>query len=200
MLAPGSAQIANVRAWNQTYDWGFTDADFDTLNISNDDVQSITEAKVVMVWRDSLEETFETWCRVISDTFGRSKRFNQLQSDPEHLRLENGSIFYSNRIEIVKLELTAHWDGTGAPTIEHGIPATVEVLAAAAHFPDWVKNMDGCTIPFASMAGLRASSDGYPWEIVPSVGYDEDLGIVVTGGILGAPYPTRRHAQPIRLS
>jgi hypothetical protein len=67
-------------------------------------------------------------------------------------------------IRRVTLDLAANWDrrvGRRPLDVRSKASASGEILAAAAHFPFWVRSMDGTTIPFVCLAGYQVTVPDY---------------------------------------
>jgi hypothetical protein len=179
LFASLEVQLANVRRWNAERNWGFTDADFGAIDLTPASHSGLV-VDVIAVYlpgqgkTSGVQRTFEELWDIASSVQPHKWRYRALKSDPKHLRLLNG-IEHTPGIRRVTLDLGAYWDTTNGirPVDVCGKDsAHAEILAAAAHFPDWVRAMDGERVPNVWLPGYQATmtipSDEV-WGGVPSL-------------------------------
>jgi hypothetical protein len=172
-------QLANVRNWNKMRDWGFTDADFDGLDLTPVERSGLVVDVIAVYLPDEgntsgIQRTFEELWDIGSSIQPGKWRYESLKSDKKHLRLLDG-IEHTPGIRRVTLDLGANWDpkdGIRPMDVRGPDSAHAEVLAAAAHFPDWVQAMDGERVPYVWMPGYQATIPGDgAWRSVPYLGW-----------------------------
>lgn len=181
LLQPLYTQIENLRTWNHRYSWGFRESDFATIKMSQaEEPQSFARSQIAMAWLGSHSQTFEAWWGVVSDTHERCLRFEEIESDPRHLRVTQDSYPKANQLEVLTLNLTAGW---GVAVNRHAErPAHAEVLAAAAHHPMWVQAMGERNVPYAYLPGYRLLEVTQGRELVPCIGFQLDIGTILNAG------------------
>jgi hypothetical protein len=177
LFASLEVQLANVRNWNQMRGWGFTDADFDAIDLTPSSHSGLV-VDVIAVYlpnqgkTSGVQRTFEELWDIASSIQPNKWRYDSLKSDPKHLRLLDG-IEHVPGIRRVTLDLGANWDTTSGirPMDVRGKDsAHAEILAAAAHFPNWVQAMDGERVPYVWMPGYQVTFPGREaWRHVPNL-------------------------------
>ena len=182
-------QLANVRRWNGIRGWGFTEADFDSVDLTPIEHSGLV-VDVIAVYlpnqgkTSGIQWTFEELWFIASSHQPSGWRLPELKSDHKHLRLLDG-IEHVPGIRRVTVDLGANWklaNGIISPMdvrnhyLAHVEALThAEVLAAAAHFPKWVKAMDGEHIPYVWMPGYQVTpSRDENWRYVPGLGWSSD--------------------------
>ncbi len=120
---------------------------------------------------NGLGRTFDAWWDFIDPPIGMSKyRMPQLRSGSKDLRLVRG-LEYRPGIYWVEFNPVAHQGkatkfALAQSKIDGSRPAGIEVLMAAAQFPEWLSGWNGSSSPYPSMAGLQVhTSTG--WTDVP---------------------------------
>ena len=160
-------QLDNVRRWNEERRWGFSATDLDSV-----DLTPTTESKSLVVdliavylegnaqlngvrrtchelWTLAAEWHPHVWCW---DWYS-----DKWEDSPKPVRLREG-IAHRPGIRRVTVDLGAHFepDRYLRPSRAHGPEsAHAEVLAVAAHFPRWIRAMDGKTVPYAWLSGYE---------------------------------------------
>lgn len=174
-------QLANVRNWNQMRGWGFTDADFDSIDLTPVEHTGLVVDVIAVYLPDQgktsgIQRTFEELWDIASSIQPGKWRYESLKSDKKHLRLLDG-IEHVPGIRRVTIDLGANWDPQeGIRPMDVRGPDSVhaEALAAAAHFPDWVQAMDGERVPYVWMPGYQATIPGDgAGRSVPCLGWDQ---------------------------
>ncbi|HSW81019.1 MAG TPA: hypothetical protein VLG40_01355 [Candidatus Saccharimonas sp.] len=170
-------QIANVETWNEQFGWGFSAElvarrclEARTFDWPGDQLQAI-----VLV--PSLETPAATLLALMTTMSDKRRRNGALQPwpmqlldraavDPSCVKLLDGAEFRPNSLEWRFVDLGSHlsdkasWgaDGHLARASDFVTPQTAahaEVLAAAAHFPDWVKAITNGDAPGVMIPGYR---------------------------------------------
>lgn len=189
-------QLANVRNWNQMRGWGFTDADFDSIDLTPSEHTGLVVDVIVVYLPDEgktsgIQRTFEELWDIASSVQPGKWRYESLKSDKKHLRLLDG-IEHKPGIRRVTLDLGANWDTTNGirpVDVRNQDSVHAEALAAAAHFPNWVQAMDGERVPYVWMPGYQVTIPGSEaWRGVPSLCW----GSVSRGVRLGAGWDVDR--------
>jgi len=163
-------QLANVRRWNAMRRWGFAEAELSAVDLTPRGGGGPLVVDVVAVylpggkeldgvrrtcdelWLLAADQQPESWCW--DDWY-----WNQPDSGRKPVRLLDG-IEHVPGVRRVTLDLGAHWmPGRHVRPLSVLGPrsAHAEVLAAAAHFPSWVRAMDGRHIPYAWLAGYQVT-------------------------------------------
>lgn len=175
-------QLANVRNWNQMRGWGFTDSDFDSIDLTPVEHSGLVVDVIAVYLPDQgktsgIQRTFEELWDIASSLQPNNWRYESLKSDKKHLRLLDG-IEHTPGIRRVTLDLGANWDTTNGirPMDVRGKDSVhAEALAAAAHFPDWVQAMDGERVPYVWMPGYQVTIPGNEaWRYLPYLYWDRD--------------------------
>lgn len=162
-------QLDNVRRWNTRRRWGFTEADFEALGKPPPRPSREMGVVVLVPFLDTVKATFDSLSSVISSQHDRDafiRTPTHTKSDPRYLRLLPG-IEHQRGLRWARLDLGA------APNfdpiwIRH--PAWsphAEVLAAAAHFPEWVRRMNGREVPYVFITGYehRYGHGAWAWTM-----------------------------------
>lgn len=198
-------QLVNVRRWNEERGWGFTDADFDAVDVTSVKRSGLV-VDVIAVYLPhqgntlGIQRTFEELWDIASSIQPDKWRYESLKSDKKHLRLLDG-IEHTPGIRRVTLDLGANWDTTNGirPVDVRGKDSVhAEALAAAAHFPDWVQAMDGERVPYVWMPGYRVTlPGGEAWRGVPCLDWSRG-GRGVKLDAYGDDYRRYGWACPVR--
>jgi hypothetical protein len=180
-------QLANVRRWNTERNWGFTDADFDSVDLTPVEHSGLVVDVIAVYLPDEgktngIQRTFEELWTVAKAQQPNAWRWDELKSDKKHLRLLDG-IEHSPGIRRVTIDLGANWDTTNGirPMDVRGKDSVhAEALAAAAHFPNWVQAMDGERVPYVWMPGYQVTIPGDgAWRRVPDLFWDQFSRLVL---------------------
>lgn len=186
-FVPVADQLANVRRWNEQRGWGFTDADFDAIDTTPVIHSEPLVVDVVAVFLpekdgiDGVRRTFEELWSVASEGVPDNWSWRQFLEGPRPVGLLPGGT-HTPGIRRVTIDLGAGWDPVdGARVIEirdrHS--ASAEVLAAAAHFPEWMQAMEGVNVPFVYLGGYVVTHpENEAWRHVPCLSWNEFLGRV----------------------
>jgi len=174
MFIPLDEQLASVREWNDTRRWGFTAEDFDAVDLTPRTYADPLVVDLVAVYLkgkgdlDAVRHTADdlwllaalqqpnSWCW--DDWY-----WDQPGSGLKPVRLAEG-IVHRPGVRRVTLDLGAGWQPghhVSALSVMSVASAHAEVLAAAAHFPNWVRAMDGRTVPYSWLAGYQVTIPPY---------------------------------------
>ena len=170
-------QLANMRNWNKMRGWSFTDGDFDAIDLTPVERSGLVVDVIAAYLPDQgktsgIQRTFEELWDIGSSLQPGKWRYESLKSDKKHLRLLDG-IRHTPGIRRMTIDLGANWDpkdGIRPMDVRGSDSAHAEVLAAAAHFPNWVQAMDGERVPYVWMPGYQATLPGHgPWTRCPGL-------------------------------
>lgn len=207
LFIPVAEQLANVRRWNEERGWGFTDADFDAVDTTPAHHDEQFRADVVAVFlpdRDDLDgvrRTFEELWEIASEDAPEAWSWREHLEGPRPVALLPG-MTQTPGIRRVTVDLAAGWDpvnGARAIELRGRHSAAAEVLAAAAHFPEWVHSMEGVEVPFVYIGGYVVTfPEDEAWRHVPCLSWNEFLGRI---NLMDhwADHHQRRWAVPARV-
>ena len=187
MFVPLVEQLENVRRWNLEKGWGFTEADFEGIDLTDGVYDDALVADVIAVYLpgdeelDPVRRTCDELWDVLGDQYPNTWCWDEKCWDlrlvgRKQVRLLHG-IVHQPGVRRVTLDLGAHWDAvhpTRSIDIRGRDSAHAEVLAAAAHFPGWVRAMDGMTVPFALLSGYQVTLvEPESWRRLPCLSWNE---------------------------
>jgi hypothetical protein len=164
-------QLANVRRWNEEREWGFPEWELEALDLSPASHGSSLVVDVLAVYLPGMAERkmngvqwtcSELW-DLASQRQPNSWCWDERMESPKPVRLLEG-IAHQPGVRRVTLDLAASWDRrVGVRPLDVRTPssASAEILAAAAHFPEWVRAMDGERVPFVCLAGYQLTVPTY---------------------------------------
>lgn len=160
-------QLDNIRVWNDERDWGLSAHDLDSADLTpsvekkpfvvdlfavylgdNDELNGVRRT-CHELWTVAAEQQAHTWCW---DWY-----WNKWKDRPKPVRLLDG-IVHRPGVRRVTVDLAAHFEPgryLRPSTVRGHNSAHAEVLAAAAHFPRWIRAMDGKTVPYAWLSGYE---------------------------------------------
>lgn len=176
-------QLANVRRWNEERGWGFADGDF-PVEIPDFTPSQPLEVLVLAVYlpdEGKGRKTVLGYVRTANELWQIARglqpnwwQWDELMLDAEHLRLLS-EVKHEPGIRWVALDLGAHWnakDGVRPIEVRGADSAHAEILAAAAHFPNWVQAMDGEKVPYVWLPGYQVTIPGdEAWTSVPGLAW-----------------------------
>lgn len=172
-------QLRNVRRWNQERRWGFRAADFHAVDLTpraGDDPLVVDVIAVYLegsVDLNGVRRTCHELWTVAAEQQPHSWSWDwyadRWEHHPKPVVLSEG-ITHQPGIRRVTVDLGAHFvpgQYLRASAQRGPDSAHAEVLAAAAHFPRWIRAMDGKTIPYAWVSGYHLLIRGRPtpWRL-----------------------------------
>jgi hypothetical protein len=162
-------QRDNVRRWNEEREWGLSTADIERIDVTptaHDDPLIVDLVAVYLPATrrlDGVRRTCDELWKVAAEQQPSAWSFDwewdEWKHDPKPVRLLDG-IEHEPGVRRVTVDLGAHWEpGTTKYRRPRAIRGTdsahAELVAAAAHFPDWVRAMDGKSVPFVWLSGYQ---------------------------------------------
>jgi hypothetical protein len=160
-------QLDNIREWNEERRWGLSPDDLDALDLTPPPENKPLIVDLIAVylsgdaelngvrrtchelWTVAAEQQRHTWCW---DWY-----WDKWKNRPKPVRLANG-IIHRPGVRRVTVDLGAHFEPgryLSPSEVRSPYSAHAEVLAAAAHFPRWIRAMDGTTVPYTWLSGYE---------------------------------------------
>jgi hypothetical protein len=205
-FAPLVEQLVNVRRWNDERRWGFLDVELDAVDLTPAGQGAPLVADVLAVFLPGTEEVngVQRTCAELWDLAAarqpRAWCWDERRTGPKPVRLLQG--VHRPGVRRVTLDLAAHWErrtGVRPLDVRSGASAAAEILAAAAHFPGWVRAMDGERVPFVCLAGYQVTVPDYEaWRHVVCLSWSH-LNRRVNLSDTWADYYQDRFASPVRI-
>lgn len=160
-------QLDNIREWNQERRWGFSADDLDVVDLisSVENEPLVVDVLAVYLGGDSHLDGVRRTCHELWTVAAQSQPhtwswdwyWDKWMDRPKPVRLRDG-IVHRRGIRRVTVDLGAHFEPGRylRPSQVRGPDsAHAEVLAAAAHFPRWLRAMDGETVPYTWISGYE---------------------------------------------
>jgi hypothetical protein len=188
MFVPPEAQMAAVRRWNIERGWGFTDEDFAAIGEGSPQILGgLLIATVLEVRLETPAKTFEELVAVASAA-GTCRGINpRIRLDDGHFGLAPGIIHAPGlRWRIIDLAAGRVREDSYR-RIRDGDPARMPeagILAAIAHFPEWVRLMGDPSVPPIHLTGYRVKIEIERMDIRSVREMDR---LVASGGRRGDP-------------
>jgi hypothetical protein len=205
------AQLANIRRWNIERGYGFSSDELSAVDITPGGEQSLRRVDLLVPVSKDMAWAFDDLWGIASSQQADNWRNPDLKTDAAHLRVHPKATVYERGIHRVTLDLVAHHepeDGRTVTEVREAATqsgetlAALEVLAAAAHFPEWVQAMDGEKVPYVDLAGYEyrlndSDESDEAWSDCPFLHWWADsrelrLHLSVVG------FRPRRYSAPVR--
>jgi hypothetical protein len=166
-------QLGNLRRWNDERGWDLPESAFEAVDVTAVTRGSPFVVDVLAVYLPStgavtgVQRTCEQLWDIASQRQPRSWCWDERKVGPKPVRLLHGGgdgDEHEPGIRRVTVDLAAHWDrraGVRPLDVRGERSASAEILAAAAHFPEWVRSMDGDRVPFVCLAGYQVTVPVY---------------------------------------
>ena len=180
MFSSLRTQLDNVREWNEERRWGFRADDLGAVDLTPrvEDQPLVVDLIAVYLGgnaelngvRRTCHELWTVAAEQPPHTWSWESHWGKWKDYLKPVRLRNG-IVHRPGIRRVTVDLGAYFEPGRylRPNRVRGqYSAHAEVLAAAAHFPRWIRAMDGQTVPYTWVAGYevmiweRPSSERLP--------------------------------------
>lgn len=176
LFIPVAEQIENVRRWNEELEWGIDEWELDALDPAPRPHVGRLIVDVVVPYLSDLylgegmealdgvrHTCHELWLAAAhqqANSWSWDRYWDLHVNRPKPVRLLEG-IVHRPGVRRVTLNLGAHWvpgryirpGQVRGPDSAHA-----EVLAAAAHFPRWIRAMDGKFVPYTWISGYQVTT------------------------------------------
>lgn len=177
MFVSCEEQVGNIRKWNKKFGWGFSEEQVAVALQSAPiwPTHSPLTVAVLVPYLETVGKTFEALWTIAKSCQKDSWRYEGLYSEADKLRLlelKDSKIDHKPGLRWEVIDLAANWDKKDGI-----VPATVQdpktsphagILAAAAHFPKWVRKMDDINVPYVWLPGYQATIPDYDaWTGLP---------------------------------
>jgi hypothetical protein len=162
-------QLANVRRWNEEREWGLAAGEIDSVDVTPREHADPLVVDLLAVYLDSSPKmdgvrrtAHELWALAAEQqphAWSWDWKWERWHHHPKPVRLLDG-IEHRPGVRRVTLDLGAHWEPgrhIRPRSIRSEDSAHAEILAAAAHFPDWVRAMDGKSVPYVWLSGYQVT-------------------------------------------
>lgn len=160
-------QLGNIRRWNEQRRWGFSAEDFHSVDLTPHAGGDPLVVDVIAIYLPDSPELngirrtcHELWTVAAGQqphAWSWDWYSDRWEHRPKPVCLAEG-IVHQSGIRRVTVDLSAHFE-PGRQIRPSGLrsqnSAHAEVLAAAAHFPRWIRAMDGTTVPYAWLSGYQ---------------------------------------------
>jgi hypothetical protein len=177
-------QLSDIRQWNEERGWGFTAADFHAVDLSpragNLDELVVDVIAVYLPEAGGLDGVrrtcHEMWTLAAQQqphAWSWDWYTDKWEQHHKPVRLIDG-IVHRPGIRRVTVDLAAHvvpGRHIRPSQVRGPHSAHAEVLAAAAHFPRWVRAMDGKTVPYAWLCGYQVLVRDRPAPRMPALSW-----------------------------
>lgn len=160
-------QLSTVRRWNEERHWGFRAEDFHRVDLTPRAGSGPLIVDVIAVYLDERGDIsgirrtcHELWTLAAGlqpNTWCWDWYSDRYQQHPKPVLLRD-QVDHRPGIRRVTLDLGAHFRPgrqIRAGSVRGPDSAHAEVLAAAAHFPRWIRAMDGKTVPHTWIGGYE---------------------------------------------
>ncbi len=212
LFAPLPEQLANIRRWNQERQWGLSAGDLHSVDLTPRAGNDPLVVDLIAVYlRDSAEMAgvqrtcHELWA-VAAEQQPHSWSWDwygdRWEQRPKPVQLIAGLV-HRPGIRRVTIDLGAHYEPgryIRPSAVRSSDSAHAEILAAAAHFPRWIRAMDGKKVPYTWLSGYEVLIRGRPtpWRL-PALSWS-NLRYTMSLTAAWANHSYSGWASPIRLS
>jgi hypothetical protein len=179
MFIPLSEQLANIRRWNEERQWGLSASDLHSVDLTPRAGNNRLVVDLIAIYlRDSADmddvqrTCHELWTVAAAQqphSWSWDWYSDRWEQRRKPVRLITG-LAHRPGIRRVTVDLAAHFEPGRyvRPSALRSLDsAHAEILAAAAHFPRWVRAMDGKSVPYAWLSGYELLIRGRPtpWRL-----------------------------------
>jgi hypothetical protein len=167
MFSSLRTQLANVREWNEERRWGFSADDFDSVDLTPRVQDKPLVVDLIAVYlggntelngvRRTCHELWTVAAEQQPHAWSWESHWDKWRDYLKPVRLLNG-IVHRPGIRRVTVDLGAYFEPgryLRPSSVRSQYSAHAEVLAAAAHFPRWIRAMDGETVPYTWISGYE---------------------------------------------
>lgn len=170
MFVSLAEQLDNIRRWNAWRRWGFTPDELDAVDLTPRPRARPLVVDVIAVFvdgdgnLDGVRRTCDDLWLLAADRQPHAWCWDdaywaQPGAGHKPVRLIQG-LDHQPGIRRVTVDLGAHWvpgRHVRPGSLRGRNSAHAEVLAAAAHFPRWIRSMNGTTVPHAWISGYEVT-------------------------------------------
>ncbi|HEY0486985.1 MAG TPA: hypothetical protein VGD72_12115 [Mycobacteriales bacterium] len=160
-------QLDNIRRWNEEREWGFHTGELDAIDVAPREHEDPLVVDLVAVYlpstrridgvRRTCDELWKIAAAQQPHAWSWDWEWDEWKEHPKPVRLLDGLV-HEPGVRRVTIDLGAYWEPGRYVRPRHlrdQDSAHAELLAAAAHFPDWVRAMDGKSVPFVWLSGYQ---------------------------------------------
>lgn len=160
-------QLGNVRRWNEERNWGLRADDFHAVDLVPRAGGEPLVVDIIAVYLPDSSELggvrrtcHELWTLAAQQqphAWSWDWYSERWENRPKPVCLADG-LTHRPGIRRVTVDLAAHFEPgrhVRPARLRGENSAHAEVLAAAAHFPRWVRAMDGSTVPYTWLSGYQ---------------------------------------------
>jgi hypothetical protein len=173
-------QIANVIRWNEEFNWGFTEDDFEKLEPPPAWPLNEMICVVLVPYLQTVQFTLEALWDIAKKYHPMALSNQGFCSDPQKLYL-CGTVEHHPGLRWEVIDLGSNFDAGSMLCAQEQMPIPEQaphagVLAVAAHCPNWVSQIDDRNIPSVWIPGYiyegRLSiDDQMHWRQILSINY-----------------------------
>jgi hypothetical protein len=179
MFASLPEQLGNIRRWNEEREWGLSAGDLHSVDLTprapngplvvdliavylgDDEKMNGVQRTCHELWTVAAQMQPHSWSW---DWYG-----DRWEQRPKPVWLVDGLV-HRPGVRRVTVDLAAHYKPgchVRPSSLRGPDSAHAEVLAAAAHFPRWIRAMDGEEVPYTWLAGYQVLIRGRPtpWRL-----------------------------------
>jgi hypothetical protein len=179
MFASLPEQLGNVRRWNEERGWRFSAGDLHSVDLTpraGNDPLIVDLIAVYLGGNDKMngvQRTCHELWTVATQQQPQSWSWDWYEESweqrPKPVWLVDGLVHLPG-IRRVTVDLGAHFEPgryVRPSTLRSQNSAHAEILAAAAHFPRWIRAMDGKDVPYTWLSGYQVLIRGRPapWRL-----------------------------------
>jgi hypothetical protein len=167
MFSSLERQLGNIRRWNEEREWGIPVGDLAAIDLTPREHDDPLIVDLIAVYLpatrrlDGVRRTCDELWKIAAEQQPHAWSFDwewdEWKQDPKPVRLLDG-IVHEPGVRRVTVDLGAFWEPGKFVRPRHirgENSAHAELLAAAAHFPDWVRAMDGKSVPYVWLSGYQ---------------------------------------------
>lgn len=170
-------QLAQVRAWNEEYGWGFTDGELHGAAESHI-LRRSADRLTTLVLVPYFGDFWTTFCKLWELARSRQERYSVSWGGfsglpEENLRLLPGITHPGKCLRWEKIDLGAIRGCSPGRVRDPKTSPHAGILAAAALHPNWVRAMDGDFVPRVWLPGYQVTIPCYTeWAYVPVLNFN----------------------------
>jgi len=158
MFISPEAQVDRFRTWNQQYRLGFTEAEIDAIGEPpawpKDDPLSV----VLLHWSlDTVHRTADVSAQIAAAEQEGITTSQPIYFGELNIRLLPSIPFVPYRLQWEVVHLGAQVGAIG-DRIRGPMSVHAQGIQAAGYFPEWVRAMDGKTVPYVMLSGYQITS------------------------------------------